>query len=181
MCSFSVLWFFLFLIFFNVYSFLRERERERERERQSVSGRGAEREGDTESKAGSRLRTVSTEPDVGLKPTNREIKTGAKLSRSTNGTTQVPHSVLWFLNLELRPLLCELPCRVLPYSSLLQSPALSIAELATGSVLQKYHNKYDAFLWRVAGYAGSAKWWKDYLEVGRKWYYGTWMCVSSHA
>ena len=37
--------------------------------------RGAEREGDTESEAGSRLRAVSTEPDVGLEPTNREIVT----------------------------------------------------------------------------------------------------------
>ena len=35
----------------------------------------AEREGDTESKAGSRLRAARTEPDVGLEPTNREIMT----------------------------------------------------------------------------------------------------------
>ena len=47
--------------FFNVYLVLRERERERhththtQRETQSVSRGGAEREGDTESKAGSRL------------------------------------------------------------------------------------------------------------------------------
>ena len=40
-----------------------------------MSGEGAEREGDTESEMGSRLRAVSTEPDVGLKPTNREIMT----------------------------------------------------------------------------------------------------------
>ena len=38
-----------FIIFFNVYSFLRDRER------QSMSGEGAEREGDAESEAGSRL------------------------------------------------------------------------------------------------------------------------------
>ena len=44
-------------------------------ERQSVSGGGAEREGDTESEAGSRLRAVSTEPDAGLEPTDREIMT----------------------------------------------------------------------------------------------------------
>ena len=36
---------------------------------------GAEREGDTQSQAGSRLRAVSTEPDEGLKPMNREIMT----------------------------------------------------------------------------------------------------------
>ena len=38
-----------------------------------MSGGEAEREGDTESEAGSRLLAVSTEPDVGLKLTNREI------------------------------------------------------------------------------------------------------------
>ena len=36
---------------------------------------GSEREGDTESEAGSRLRAVSTEPDVGLELTDREIMT----------------------------------------------------------------------------------------------------------
>ena len=40
-----------------------------------MSGGGAEREGDRESEAGSRLRAVSTEPDVGLEPTDREIVT----------------------------------------------------------------------------------------------------------
>ena len=42
---------------FNVYSFLREREtkRQRDRETEGMSGARAEREGDTESKAGSRL------------------------------------------------------------------------------------------------------------------------------
>ena len=53
--------------FLNAYLFLRER--------QSESRGGAEREGDTESEAGSRLRAVSTEPDAGLKPTNHEIMT----------------------------------------------------------------------------------------------------------
>ena len=43
------------------------------RERQSASGGGAEREGDTEFEAGSRLYAVSTELDVGLELTNREI------------------------------------------------------------------------------------------------------------
>ena len=37
--------------------------------------RKAEREGDTESQAGSRLRAVSTEPDMGLQLTNHEIVT----------------------------------------------------------------------------------------------------------
>ena len=48
---------------------------ETERGRQSVGGGGAEREGDTESKAGSRFPAVSTEPEAGLELTNREIVT----------------------------------------------------------------------------------------------------------
>ena len=60
-----------FLICSNVRLFLRERETDR----QSVSGGGTEREADTESEAGSRLRAVTIEPDVGLEPTNREIMT----------------------------------------------------------------------------------------------------------
>ena len=64
-------WFFKH--FFNVCLFLRERERERER--QSMGRGGAEREGGTESEAGSRLRAVSTEPDMGLELTNHEIMT----------------------------------------------------------------------------------------------------------
>ena len=43
-----------------------------------MSGGGAEREGDTESEAGSRLRAVSTEPDVGLELTDREPKPDAR-------------------------------------------------------------------------------------------------------
>ena len=48
-------------------------------ETQSTSRGGAERERererDAESKAGSRLRAVSTEPDAGLELINREIMT----------------------------------------------------------------------------------------------------------
>ena len=40
-----------------------------------MSGEGTEREGDTESEAGSRLRAVSTEPNVGLELTNHELIT----------------------------------------------------------------------------------------------------------
>ena len=40
-----------------------------------MNGGGAEREGDTESEAGSRLRAVSTEPDAGLELTNHKIMT----------------------------------------------------------------------------------------------------------
>ena len=40
-----------------------------------MSGGEAEREGDTESQAGSRLPAVSTEPDAGFELTNCEIMT----------------------------------------------------------------------------------------------------------
>ena len=49
-----------------------------DRERQSMNGGGAEREGDTESETGSRLRAISPEPDTGLELTDREIMTWLK-------------------------------------------------------------------------------------------------------
>ena len=51
------------------------REREREREREHEWGKGAERE---RQRIPSRLRAVSTEPDVGLELTNGEIMTRAE-------------------------------------------------------------------------------------------------------
>ena len=53
--------FFLFFLnfFFNIFIYFWDRER------QSMNGGGAEREGGTESEAGSRLWVVSTEPDMG--------------------------------------------------------------------------------------------------------------------
>ena len=51
-----------YLFFFNVYLFLRERW--------SMRRGGAERDGDTELEAGSKLRAVSTEPNVVLELTN---------------------------------------------------------------------------------------------------------------
>ena len=59
-------------------------------ERQNASGLGAERKGDTQSKAGSSLWAASTESDAGLKPTSCEIVTWAKVGRSTNWATQAP-------------------------------------------------------------------------------------------
>ena len=40
-----------------------------------MNGGGAEREGDTESEAGSRVQAVSTESNTGLELTNHEIMT----------------------------------------------------------------------------------------------------------
>ena len=57
---------------------------------------GAEREGDTESETGSRLWAVSTEPDVGLELTDREIMTWAEVGRLTDQATQVPHHITIF-------------------------------------------------------------------------------------
>ena len=48
---------------------------ERQRETEYKWERGREREGDTESKAGSRLGAVSTEPGAGLELTDQEIMT----------------------------------------------------------------------------------------------------------
>ena len=62
-------------------------------EKDCVSGRGAESKGNTESKAGSRLWTVSTEPGMGLEPTNREIMIWAEVRHLTNWATQVPRSM----------------------------------------------------------------------------------------
>ena len=49
-----------------------------------------ERKGDTESEAGSRLWAVSTEPDMGLEPTNCDIMTWAEVGCLTDWATQVP-------------------------------------------------------------------------------------------
>ena len=57
---------------------------ERERERQNMSRGGAEREGDTKSKAGSRFHTVNAEPNVGLKLKNHEIMTWTEVGCLTN-------------------------------------------------------------------------------------------------
>ena len=45
---------------------------------------GSEKEGDTESETGSGLQAVSTEPDAGLEPTDREIMTWAEVGSSTD-------------------------------------------------------------------------------------------------
>ena len=57
-----------------------------------MSGGGAEREGDTESEAGSRLQAVSTEPDAGLELTNCEIMTRAEVGHLTDWAIQAPQA-----------------------------------------------------------------------------------------
>ena len=64
-----------------------------------MNGGGAEREGDTESEAGSSLWAISTEPNVWLEPTNYEVMTWAEVRRLTNWATQAPLTAL-----------CSMPC-----------------------------------------------------------------------
>ena len=60
-----------------------------------MSGRWGEREGDTESKAGSRLRAVSTEPIVGLEPMSSEIMTLGKVGHNRLSHPGAP--ILFFI------------------------------------------------------------------------------------
>ena len=55
-----------------------------------------QREKETESKAGSRLWAVSTEPNVGLELTNHEIMTWAEVGRLTDWATQAPQCLFIF-------------------------------------------------------------------------------------
>ena len=63
---------------------------ERQRQTDSMSMGGTERGGDMESETGSRIWAVSTEPHMGLKLTNHEIMTRAKVRCLTDWATQVP-------------------------------------------------------------------------------------------
>ena len=87
---FRDLYYLLSFMFFNVYFWKREKKRQR------VSRGGAEREGDTESQAGSRLWAIITESNAGLKITNREIMTWAKVRRPTDWATQAPLYILLY-------------------------------------------------------------------------------------
>ena len=62
-----------------------------------MSRGGAEREGDTECEAGSRLWAVSTEPDMGLELTNCEIMTWAEVWCLTDWATQAPLYFIFLL------------------------------------------------------------------------------------
>ena len=64
-----------------------------------MNGGGSEREGDTESETGSRLWAVSTEPDMGLRLTDREIMTWAEVRHLTDCAMQAPLIVLIFSSL----------------------------------------------------------------------------------
>ena len=55
-----------------------------------MSRGGAEREADTESKAGARLRAVGTSPTRGLNLRTREVMTQAEVGRLTDWATEAP-------------------------------------------------------------------------------------------
>ena len=61
-----------------------------ETETECEPGRVREREGDTASKAGSRLWAVSTEPNMGLELMDCEVMTWAEVGRPTDWATQAP-------------------------------------------------------------------------------------------
>ena len=101
---------------------------ESERKRENISREGAERKGDTESRAGSRLWAVSMEPDAGLQLTIREIMPGAEARRLTDWATQAPQhfkecvleskSQYWTqhykisINVKIQTMSLSLPCIV---------------------------------------------------------------------
>ena len=58
-----------------------------------MSEEGAEREGDTESEAGTRLQAVSMEPDAGLELMDCEIMIWARVGHLTDWATQAPLNV----------------------------------------------------------------------------------------
>ena len=72
-----------FLFFFLMFIF------ERERETEHGQGGGRER-GRHRTQSSSRLCADSTEPNTGLKFTNREMMTWAKVGRLTDWATQMP-------------------------------------------------------------------------------------------
>ena len=65
----NVIYFLFFLIFFKHFVYFWETKKDRARVREG------QRETETQSEAGSSLCTDSTEPDMGLEPTNHEIMT----------------------------------------------------------------------------------------------------------
>ena len=77
-------------------------KRKREKDTKCEQGRGREREGDTESDTGSRPQAVSTQPNVGLEPTNHEIMTWAEVRRSTDWATQASLKIFFLFILRGR-------------------------------------------------------------------------------
>ena len=73
-----------------------------------MNGGGAEREGDTESETGSRLRAISPEPDAGLELPDREIVTWLKSDAEPTAPPRRPNLGVEFQERRLRALAA--PC-----------------------------------------------------------------------
>ena len=73
-----------------------------------MSRGGAEREGDTESEAGSRLRAVGTEPDAGLELTNvrsrPELKSDAQPTEPPRRPNPLFFKLVWLTHSQVIPL-----------------------------------------------------------------------------
>ena len=65
-------------------------------EREHKQGKGREREGDTESEAGSRLWAVSTEPDAGLEPARCWLWPEPKLDAQSTEPSRSPKCLFYF-------------------------------------------------------------------------------------
>ena len=106
-----------------------------ERQRQSMSGGGAEREGDTKSKASSRLWTVSTETNTGIELTNCENMTWAKVGCLTEWDTQATLIVFIFNSFYF----CKFSSNVLNFIPNFESYLFIFIGLAEGvSILLRY-------------------------------------------
>ena len=84
----------------------------------SASWGGTEREGDTESEAGSRLQAVGTQPDVGVKLTNCEIMTWAEVRCLTDWVTQALLDP-WSFNLVYAIYLLNIYCILLTINTIM--------------------------------------------------------------
>ena len=69
------------------------------RETEHKQERSREREGDTESEAGSRLQAGSTDSNAGLQPMTCKSMTWAEVGRLTDWATQAPLLIKFLINL----------------------------------------------------------------------------------
>ena len=125
-------------------------------ERQSTSWGGTEREGDTESEAGSRLWAISTDPNTGLELTNCEITTWTEVRRLTDWATQAPQLMPTFMNSAstwypghpFGHLLLYLPVTLVVFWFIRQQQRVESRGLghSPDNAAQKYHYREGRFL-----------------------------------
>ena len=112
-----------------------------------MSGGGVEKEGDTESQAGSRLWAASTQPHVGLKLVDHEIMTWVEVRCLTHWATQAPQ-IWWYLFCLCFLFICTCPQYFFP-SLHFQSPSHSdlapFLRTASGAGFKRNFKKYICF------------------------------------